>query len=189
MPYITFIISYTLKLIARLRDRGLTGDQWTTRMLTIQSYINLHCGPEVTLHIRYANILNQVFVAFTYGLALPLLFPICLMGLINMYITERFQVVYFYREPPVIDNQLNDRALRILMLAPVLMLCFTYWLLGNRQMFYNEHIGITYSNSALFTKHEPFDFSKGVDVTLLILFFIPLFLFFRKVGKIFLKVL
>lgn len=33
--------------------------------------------------------MNQVFVAFTHGLALPLLFPICLMGLINMYIIEK----------------------------------------------------------------------------------------------------
>lgn len=96
----------------------------------------------MTLHIRYANVLNQVFVAFTYGLALPMLFPICLIGLVNMYITERLQIVYFYREPPMIDNQLNDRAVEILMFAPLIMLSFGYWMLGNRQMFYNEHIEV-----------------------------------------------
>jgi hypothetical protein len=92
-----------------------------------------------------------------------------------MYITERFQFVYFYREPPVIDNQLNDRALSILMYAPVIMLFFGYWMMGNRQMFYNEHIEVEYGNKSLLTSHVPFDFSKGLDYTLVILIFVPVF--------------
>ena len=157
-------------------------------MITIQQYLNLYCGPEVTLHIRYANALNQIFVAFTYGIALPMLFPICLIGLINMYITERYLIVYYYKAPPMIDNQLNDRALQILMSAPVFMVCMGYWMLGNRQMFYNEIIPIQYSNDALLTNHRPFDYTKGIDYTMVLLIFVLMFTFYRGIGKAFLKV-
>lgn len=80
----------------------------------------------------------MTYVAFTHGLALPLLFPITLFGIINIYLCERVLFAYFYRQPPMFDNLLNDRALSILMFAPLFMVMFSYWMIGNRQMFYNE---------------------------------------------------
>jgi hypothetical protein len=65
-------------------------------------------------------------------MALPLLFPITLVGILNIYITERCQFAFFYRQPPLFDNGLNDRALQILSYAPVVIICMAYWQFGNR---------------------------------------------------------
>ena len=90
--------------------------------------------------------MNLIFVTFTYGLALPILFPICLVGMINILVTEKWQFAYFYQQPPLIDNKLNDRALKILEWAPIMMLVFGYWQLGNRQMFFNEVSDLSYTS-------------------------------------------
>lgn len=63
----------------------------------------------------------------------------------------------------MIDNQLNDRALSILMVAPIMMMSFGYWFLGNRQMFFNEHVDVQYANGSKLVDHAAFDFSKGFD--------------------------
>ena len=89
--------------------------------------------------------MNQIYITFTFGLALPILFPICLMSIFNMYVAERLQFAYFYKQPPKTDNRLNDRALQILMYAPLMMLSFGYWQLSNRQIFFNEIQEITHS--------------------------------------------
>lgn len=76
--------------------------------------------------------MNQVYVAFTFGLALPILFPICCLGIFNMYVAERLQFAYFYRQPTKTDNRLNNKALDVLKYAPLMMLTFGYWQLSNR---------------------------------------------------------
>ena len=98
----------------------------------------LYSGPDVVLPIKYAVIINMIFVTFTYGIALPILFPICLVGMINMYITERILFAFFYKKPPMIGNVLSAKGLTVLQYAPVTMMFSGYWLLGNRQMFFNE---------------------------------------------------
>ena len=95
-------------------------------------------GPEVLIHLRYSSLMTQVFVTFMHGLALPVLFPICFLAILNMYIAEKLQFAYFYKQPPMMDNKLNDRALQIMGWAPLLLFFFGYWQLGNRQQFFNE---------------------------------------------------
>ena len=97
LPYISFLTSYIGVLIPRVVDSGSFCNQVNTKLLTVQQYVNLYAGPEVDLHYRYSAVLNQVFVCFTHGLALPLLFPITLFGMLNLYIVERLQFAYFYR--------------------------------------------------------------------------------------------
>ena len=80
----------------------------------------------------------MVFVTFTHGIALPVLFPIACFAMCNMYIAEKIQFAFFYKQPPLLDNSLNDSSLKMLQLAPVFMICFGYWQLGNRQIFFNE---------------------------------------------------
>ena len=74
------------------------------------------------------------------------------------------------------------------MAAPIFMLCSGYWMLGNRQMFYNEIIPIEYGNHALLTDHKPIDYSYGLDYTSILLLFIVMFKFYRGVGKFFLRI-
>jgi hypothetical protein len=72
-----------------------------------------------------------------YGLILPVLFPLALFGLINLLIVEKISFAYFYQKPPIYDNVMINGAITTLGKAPLLMLIFGYWQLGNRQIFFN----------------------------------------------------
>jgi hypothetical protein len=98
-----------------------------TRAKTIQQYIESHAGPEVELHLQYSLIFVSIFVCFTYGLVLPILFPITFFLMINQYISERILFAYFHRKPPIFGIQMNIGALSILRLAPLFMFGFAYW--------------------------------------------------------------
>ena len=73
-----------------------------------------------------------VFLAFTHGIAFPILFPIAVFGLINNYFVERVCLAYYYKQPPLQDNKLNHASLKTLRLAPLFFLCYGFWILGNR---------------------------------------------------------
>lgn len=109
MPYIQILMIQAKKLIQRFLDSKLTmfNEVPKTKKVTIQQFINVYAGPEVVVHFRYSSILNMVFVTFTHGLAIPLLFPITLVGVTNIYICERISFAYLYRRPPMFDNFLN----------------------------------------------------------------------------------
>lgn len=55
-----------------------------------------------------------------------------------MYVIEKMLFIWFYKQPPLFDNKLNERALDIIKMSPLVFLASSYWLLGNRQMFFNE---------------------------------------------------
>jgi len=74
----------------------------------------------------------QVFVSFMYGMFVPLLFPIALFGIFNMYVVERLCLAYYYRKPPMYDHELNTQVLGFLRYAPLLMFLLGYWAVGNR---------------------------------------------------------
>ena len=84
------------------------------------------------MHFKYSTILNVAYVTFMYGLAIPLLFPIALLTFIIMYFSEKLQITYFYKKPPMFDEKLNTSALSVLKYAPVVMMIFGYWVMGNR---------------------------------------------------------
>ena len=48
------------------------------------------------MHFQYATILNTVFVTFMYGLALPMLFPIAAFTFLNLYVSEKLLLAYYY---------------------------------------------------------------------------------------------
>ena len=119
---------------------------------------------------------------------MPILFPITLFTLVNMYVAERFLFAYYYRKPPVFGGSMNDGALKILTYAPWFMIAFGYWQLGNRQIFFNEINPKITKSEEYDPKHHLVDFSKGVNHTLLFFIYVPLFVFFRQYCKLLRKV-
>ena len=67
-----------------------------------------------------------------YGLILPQLWWITLLGIINLYIMEKVQFAYFYKKPELIGNELNHLGLSVMGAAPIFMFFFGYWHFGNR---------------------------------------------------------
>jgi hypothetical protein len=113
-PYTSFATSYIFKIIPRLMDSGLshlTDPDFKSKKTTIQKFVTLYSGPDMPIHYRYSAILNIVFVTFTYGIALPVLFPIAFFFMLNTYIVERILLARFFKQPPLYDDRLSKRAL------------------------------------------------------------------------------
>ena len=180
MPYVGFCAAWAGLYVKRRLDQK--AGRATTKS-TIQNYVMLYSGPDVLLQIQYSVLLNMVFVTFTYGLVLPILFPIALVGLINMYICERLQFAYFYKKPPMMGNELNDIGLSVLQLAPLMMMVFGYWQIGNRQQFFNAMPTITHKNEVYDPGHALIDYTEGWNFTAMFLIFLVIFACFNIYGK------
>lgn len=165
-PYINFTLFFGIRLLKRFLDSGTTccTKRPRTSKATIQQFVELYAGPEIEMYFKYSNVLNLTFVAMTHGMALPILFPITLFGLINNFFVERTLLAYYYKQPPMFDNTLNDQALNTLKQAPVIMLMMGYWVIGNRQMFFNETSLITEAFSEIEdSNHFIIDYSHGIN--------------------------
>ena len=101
-PYVEFVMFGGVKVLLRMLDSGCyffrkNDSEMRTRKKTQRQYINLYAGPEYLMHFKYSSILVQVFVSFMYGMFIPILFPITLFGIFNMYVVERLCLAYYFR--------------------------------------------------------------------------------------------
>lgn len=134
-----------------------------TKKTTIFQYLTLYSGPEYLLHSKYSQVLLQIFVTFMYGMFIPMLFVVCLIALINFYIVETAALVYWYRKPPMYDGELDTKANKILLYAPIPMFLLGYWALGNPQMFNNVPPTINFINRPSNTEHTLISGHDGID--------------------------
>jgi len=81
-----------------------------------------------------------------YGMMIPILFPIALLGFVNMYVNERILLAYYYKQPPKYDMELHLIAINRVKLAPLLMYLLSYWAIGNRLLFNNAIIPKEYDS-------------------------------------------
>lgn len=144
-PYLSFIMVYIKRKWLWFYDIGFTCcyKNYNTKKVTIEQYIELHSGPDFEIYLKYTYITTPILLAFIYGPAIPLLFPVCLFCLANHYIVERLSLAYFYRKPPKYDNLYGKISVRYLSFGPMLMLLFGYWWLGNSQIFSNKWAELT----------------------------------------------
>jgi hypothetical protein len=78
--------------------------------------------------------MNSVYLTMMFGPAMPILFPICAATLMVLYILEIGMLHYVYRVPPAYDEKLNNRVLKNLAFAPILMLATGFWMYSNPQL-------------------------------------------------------
>lgn len=124
----------------------------------------------------------MVFTTFTFGIALPLLFPICAFAMTNLYISEKIQFAYLYRKPPNYGGSLSVSAIDLLSWCPIISMLFGYWMMGNRQIFFNE----TKALETFRDEKDPYHLILGYnttgefkpDQTMIFLIFLPFFIFF-----------
>ena len=106
------------------------------------------------MHFKYAALLNTIWVVFMFGLALPMLFPIAAFTFFNYYLCEKLLLTYYYQKPPMYDEKLNSTALSWAKYAPLLMMSFGYWIMGNKQIFSNTIVPLEFTSKTLFTDHS-----------------------------------
>jgi hypothetical protein len=102
-----------------------------TKKQDIFNYVKLYAGPEFKMHSNYAKVILLIYVTLMYGLLLPVLFPICVLALFNIFTTDTLMLTYWYQRPPMYDDMIYRKALKILALAPILTFSFGYWAMSN----------------------------------------------------------
>ena len=137
------------------------------------------------MHFKYAGMLNVIFVTFTYGMAIPVLFPLAFVFFAVSSVVERLTLAYSYRKPPMFDDQLNRAALSYLKVAPLFMMLFGYWCLGNNQIFGDQVSGRLHKTDPVITDHTGIDVSprKPSFVLLLMSGAMLIFLIFTGILK------
>ena len=98
---------FSLRVLSRALDSGFTFDKYTTKQTSLQAYINIHSGPVYMMHFKYSQLLKTVFVTFTYGFGIPILFPIGAAAIMILYLVEKTMLYYGYRLPPMYDERLS----------------------------------------------------------------------------------
>lgn len=172
-PYIEIVMFGSIKKLQRWLDSGfpcMRSIILRTKKVTVQQYINLYSGPVYLMHFKYSSIMVQVFVSFMYGMNIPLLFPIAMFGIFNMYVVERVCLAYYYRQPPMYDQKLNDDVLSILRFAPLFMFVLGYWQIGNRQMFFNDSSELVTSSDRADPNHRLFDLTHPNHTWMVLIF-------------------
>lgn len=113
---------------------------------------------------------------------MPILFPIAMLSMINLLISEKILLAYFYIKPRMYGNEMNESALEILEKAPIYLLVFGFWQMGNRQIFFNESSDdLNFVGDRFNPQHSLF---HDLNHTYILLAVLPIFLFFNKVIQI-----
>lgn len=96
------------------------------------AFMDIHCGPNHEVHVKYAEVLNVVFVTVMYGPGLPILYVIAVIHYFIYWNVARYSLVYKLQLPPSMDYQLTKNCLQLLKLAPLLYLYNAYWFMSNK---------------------------------------------------------
>ena len=117
---------------------GFTDDQFKTKKCTMYQYKQLHGGSQYMIHEKYSRTLVALYIAFTYGLGIPILFPIACLTFVLQWLCDRFMVARYYPVPPAMSNQLSQSFFAFVEFAPVIMIINGFWMLNNSLIFENE---------------------------------------------------
>lgn len=98
-------------------------------------------------------IFNIVFVTMLYGMGVPSLFPIAVLGLVIFWMLERYCVAYTYQIPPRLDDRLSKNSIDLLLLAPLFYITNGFWMLTNTQIFNGWVNPIQLQNDIMVTGH------------------------------------
>ena len=165
-PYMEMFIFGGIRKLQQALDKGCAcWEKYKTKKTTTLQYTNLYGGPMYLMHFKYSSILTQVYISFMYGLFVPVLFPIATIGIMNMYLVEKFALLYYYRKPPMYDEKLQKESIRLLKNAPVAMFLLGYWAMGNNQIFFGRITFKTHANSVSDPRHQLVTTGAGLSQT------------------------
>lgn len=153
-PIIEVLGYYALRVLFRCLDRGCRMKSENTKSTSIQGYISVYQGPIYFMHYKYSSILTIAYITFMYGFGMPVLFPIACASFLVLYVVEKFMLFYGHITPPMYDERLSNDVLQKLQFAPLLYICFGYWMASSQQLLSNEHLTArTLSTDTYITSH------------------------------------
>ena len=72
-----------------------------------------------------------------FGPGIPILFPIAMIGMINLYTTNQIMLAKFCKRPPTYDETMTNVTIKLLKIAPMIYAFMGAWLYSNQQTFYS----------------------------------------------------
>ena len=78
-PHITAFVEWAIKRYTQWRDRGCSSNLAYTRKVTQNDLEKLYTGPEFIMYLKYAQLLNTLFVSLIFSSGMPVLIPICFL--------------------------------------------------------------------------------------------------------------
>ena len=133
--------------------RSKNEDNLETRSQSLFEYKTVHGGPQFEIQYKYAYMITLTWVTFLFGPGIPILFPIALIGMINLYTTNQIMLAYVCKRPPTYDESMTITTIRLLKLAPLLYAMMGAWLFSNQQTFYNTVNPVPYGEVMMPTSH------------------------------------
>ena len=106
------------------------------------------------MHYKYSSILTIAYITFLYGFGMPVLFPIAMLSFLVLYMVEKIMLFYGYVMPPMYDERLSNDVLRKLQFAPLLYVCFAYWMASNQQLLSNDHLSAVESSTSTYVTNH-----------------------------------
>ena len=115
-PIIDIVLYGCLRFAYRAFDKNFCGfnDPYKTKSTTLQQYIELYSGGGFYMHFKYSTIMNITFTTLMFGFGMPILFPIAILGMAILYVTEKGLLYYSYRQPPNYNSILSNSVINTL---------------------------------------------------------------------------
>ena len=89
IPFLSEMFDCLLARCLRCCDRGCSRDSTKTKTTSIKEYIELYSGPKYLLYSRSSDLLLYVAIAYMYGTAMPLMYPLSLLAIIRLYVFDK----------------------------------------------------------------------------------------------------
>lgn len=112
VPYVTTFLTGVVKPIVmqwldHKHEKNPNLRLYATKKSSRATFKALYSSGDYVIHFKYSGVLNIVYVAFMYGLGLPLLFPIAGISIFSQWANERYNIAYVFKLPPTLDEKLT----------------------------------------------------------------------------------
>ena len=100
-PHASTVVEWMVKSWSQWSDRSYTSlPAEFTKKVTQNDLEKLYTGPEFIMYLRYAQLLNTLFVSLIFSSGMPVLIPICFLTFWSFYWMDKFMLFRFFSLPP-----------------------------------------------------------------------------------------
>ena len=109
VPFIELGIIYSAYTLINWNDRS---GKYDTKCKSMGQYIDKNSGSTNDIFDVYSYITVIVWINMYFGVGLPLLFPLTFISAVVTYVFEKMKTVYWYKKSAMINDRLNNNAIK-----------------------------------------------------------------------------
>lgn len=100
-----------------------------------RDFLNLLLPRHYNFFWGYSNAINIILVSFSFSSGIPLLLPLCAIGLFLIFLVEKYKIKNYCRKPPTLNHRFIQISIFFLFLALFFHLFFSILMLGSATIF------------------------------------------------------